>query len=112
MTAAIASQCAFQQSSSAFWKMHDAIFDAQDVITPSNVWDKMLNLAIQSGLNPETYRACVINPETTAQVKATIIEGQAVTITATPTTFVNSRRVVGPDKSTISQYILFIHTSL
>jgi protein-disulfide isomerase len=107
MTAAIASQCAFQQSPSAFWKMHDAIFDAQDVITPSNVRDKMSDLATQSRLNPEAYRACIINPETAAQVKATIIEGQAVTITATPTTFINSRRIVGPDKSTINQYILF-----
>ena len=45
MTAAIASQCAYQQSPAAFWKIHDAIFDAQDVISPSNVWDKMLDLA-------------------------------------------------------------------
>ena len=107
MTAAIASQCAFQQNPAAFWKIHDAIFDAQDVISTSNVWDKMLDLANQLGLNPEAYRACMINPETAAQVKATIEEGHALTITATPTTFVNSRRVVGPDKSKIEQYITF-----
>ncbi len=107
MTAAIASQCAFQQSPSAFWKMHDAIFDAQDVISPSNVWDKMLDLANQLGLNAEVYRACMINPETAAEVKATIDEGHTLAITATPTTFINSRRVVGPDKSIIDQYITF-----
>ena len=107
MTAAIASQCAFQQSPAAFWKMHDAIFDAQDVISPSNVWDKMLDLANQQGLNAEAYRACMINPETANQVKETIEEGHALTITATPTTFVNGRRVVGPDKPMIEQYIAF-----
>ena len=107
MTAAIASQCAFQQNPAAFWKMHDAIFDAQDVISPSNVWDKMLDLATQQGLNVEVYRACMTNPETVSQVKATIEEGHILTITATPTTFVNSRRVVGPDKSLIEQYITF-----
>lgn len=107
MTAAIASQCAYQQSPSAFWKMHDAIFDAQDVISPSNVWDKMQDLANQLGLNVEAYKSCIINPETTAQVKATIDEGHALAITATPTTFVNSRRVTGPDKSLIEQYIAF-----
>jgi len=107
MTAAIASQCAFQQSSAAFWKMHDAIFDAQDVISPSNVWDKMLDLATQQGLNSEAYKACMIDPETTNQVKATIEEGHVVTITATPTTFVNDRRTIGPDKSLIEQYITF-----
>jgi protein-disulfide isomerase len=107
MTAAIASQCAFEQSPAAFWKIHDAIFDAQDVITPSNVWEKMLDLANQLGLNAEAYRACMINPKTSTQVMATIEEGHALTITATPTTFVNSRRVVGPDKSMLEQYITF-----
>jgi protein-disulfide isomerase len=107
MTAAIASQCAFQQDPAAFWKMHDAIFDAQDVISASNVWDKMLDLANQQGLNAETYQSCLTNPETATQVKATIEEGHALTISATPTTFVNGRRVVGPDKSMIEQYITF-----
>jgi len=109
MTAAIASQCAYQQSPAAFWKIHDAIFDAQDVISPSNAWDKMQDLANQLGLNPEAYRACMINPETANQVKATIDEGHALTITATPTTFVNNRRIVGPDKSVLQQYIRFNH---
>jgi protein-disulfide isomerase len=112
MTAAIASQCAYEQSPSAFWKMHDAIFDAQDVISPSNVWDKMLDLATQQGLNAEVYRSCMINPETATQVKATIDEGHALTITATPTTFVNNRRVVGPDKPLIEQYIVFSQSTL
>jgi len=107
MTAAIASQCAYQQSPAAFWKIHDAIFDGQDVISPSNVWDKMLDLASQEGLNAETYKACMINPETASQVKASIEEGHALTITATPTTFVNARRVVGPDKPIIDQYMAF-----
>ena len=107
MTAAIASQCAFQQSPAAFWKIHDAIFDAQDVITPSNVWDKMQDLASQVGLNAEAYHECMINPETANQIKGTIGEGHTLTITATPTTFVNGRRVIGPDKSMIEQYISF-----
>jgi len=110
MTAAIASQCAFQQSPAAFWKFHDAIFDAQDVISPSNVWDKLFDLATQQGLNAEAYRACVISLETASQVKTSIEEGHALKITATPTTFVNSRRVVGPDKSLIEQYITFTHS--
>ncbi len=112
MTAAIASQCAFQQSPAAFWKIHDAIFDAQDAITPLNVSDKLQDLANQQGLNPDAYRACMINPETANQVKQTIEEGHALTITATPTTFVNSRRVIGPDKSTLEQFIAFNHPTI
>lgn len=107
MTAATASQCAYQQSPAAFWKLHDAIYDAQDLITPSNVWDKLQDLANQQGLNGETYKACIINPETSNTIKLTIEEGQALAITATPTTFVNGRRIIGPDKLSIEQHIKF-----
>jgi len=103
MTAAIASQCAFHQNPDTFWKMHDAIFDAQDVISPSNVWDKMKDLANQEGLDAQTFNTCMSNPETENEVKETMDEGHALTITATPTTFVNARRVVGPDQSALEQ---------
>ncbi len=112
MTAAIATQCAFQQSPAAFWKMHDAIFDAQDLISPSNVWDKLQDLAAQEGLDPNSYRACIINPATADQIKSTIEEGHAVAITATPTTFINGRRQVGPDLAAIKQFTEFSATNL
>jgi protein-disulfide isomerase len=107
MTAAIAAHCAFEQSPAAFWKMHDAIYDAQEVISPSNVWDKMQDLANQQGLNVETYRTCTINPATAAKINTTIAEGHEVSVTGTPTTFINGRRIVGADKSMIEQQIAF-----
>lgn len=105
MTAAIAGQCAYEQSPPAFWKIHDQIFDAQDVISPSNVWDKMQDLAAQAGLNPDEFKSCMSNPETATKINATIEEGRALEITATPTTFVNGRRLVGPNKPTLQQYL-------
>jgi protein-disulfide isomerase len=105
MTAAIASQCTYEQDPQKFWKIHDEIFDAQDLITPSNVWDKMMDLATQLGLNVETFRACMANPEAANQVKQTMEEGRALDITGTPTTFVNGRRIVGPDKPLLDQFI-------
>lgn len=108
MTAAIASQCALQQSPAAFWKMHDAIFDAQDVISPSNVWDKMLDLATKLNLNPETYKSCMTDPEAANQVKANIEEGHSLSVAATPTTFINGHRIVGPDASTIEHNIAYL----
>lgn len=103
MTAAIASQCAYQQNPATFWKMHDAIFDAQDVISPSNVWEKMQDLAKQEALDTQAFTACMSNPETENQIKQTMEEGHTLNITATPTTFVNARRIVGPDKSQLTQ---------
>ena len=107
MTAAIASQCVFEQNPAAFWKFHDTVFDQQDVISASNAWDKMTDLGKQLGVNEDTYRACMANPETKAAVNDTIQEGHTLNITATPTIFVNARRVVGPDKSLLNQYVAF-----
>jgi len=107
MTAAIATQCAFEQNPAAFWKMHDAVFDAQDVISPSNAWDKLQELAKQSGLDPEAYRTCVSSPETTTKIQKTIQDGKTLSITATPTTFINGRRLIGPDRTQLEQYLSF-----
>lgn len=107
MTAAIASQCTYQQAPPKFWKIHDEIFDAQDLITPSNVWDKMMDLATNLALNMDTFRACMASPEAAHQVEQTMQEGRTLKITGTPTTFVNARRIVGPDKVLLDQYIEF-----
>ena len=108
-TAAIAGQCAAQQNLASFWKLHDTIFDSQDLITPSNVWDKMTDFTAQIGLNGETFRACMSNPETAHEVDKTTQEGHDVNVTATPTIFVNGRRVVGPDESQLKQLLDFEH---
>jgi protein-disulfide isomerase len=108
MTAAIAAQCTYTQNPAAFWKMHNAIFDAQDVISPSNVWEKMTDLANQQGLNMETFKTCMSDPATKSQIEATIAEGHTLNITATPTTFVNARRLVGPDQTLLLQYLQYL----
>lgn len=105
MTAAIASQCTFEQAPSAFWKIHDQIFDAQDGINLANVSDKMTDFAAKLGLNKDTFQSCISNPETTHQVEETMREGRALNLTATPTTFVNGRRVVGADESLLEQFV-------
>src|SRR5579872_809682 len=107
MTAALAGQCAVKQSPASFWKIHDTIFDAQDLITPSNVWEKMSDFANQLGLNVETFRACMSNPDTAKEIDKTTAEGHDLNVTATPTIFVNGRRVVGPDEPLLRQSIDF-----
>jgi protein-disulfide isomerase len=107
MTAAIAGQCTFQQDPAKFWKMHDAIFDAQDLINSSNVWDEMIDLAAQVGVNMDAYRTCLADPATTQIIQQSIALGHALNVTGTPTTFVNARRVVGPDQTQLEQYVRF-----
>ena len=105
MIASLAGQCAAQQNPQSFWKIHDIIFDAQDLITPSNVWEKMTDFANQLALNTDTFKACMANPDTAKEVEKTQAEGHELNVTATPTTFINGRRLVGPDAPQLNQYL-------
>jgi protein-disulfide isomerase len=104
-TAAIAGRCAYQQDSTAFWKMYDFIYDGQETISAENAWAKMTDFAGQSGLNPDAFRACMASPEAGAAVNASRDNGIQVEVNSTPTIFVNGRRIVGADPHALEQYI-------
>ena len=107
MTASTTGRCVLQQSSDAFWKYHDAVYDNQDVITPENAYDKLTELAVQAGANADKLKPCVADPKTQDEVRQTIAEGKALGVDATPTTFVDGRRLVGPDQALLEQYIQY-----
>jgi len=107
MTAAIAGQCANQQSAQSFWKLHDAIFDAQQLISPTNAWDKINELAAEAGLNLEAFRTCEASADTTRAVEASIEQAHTLNVTSTPTLFVNGRRLVGADRTLLDQLLQF-----
>jgi protein-disulfide isomerase len=67
----------------------------------------MQDFANQIGLNAETFKPCLASPDTAQEVEKTTIEGHELNITGTPTIFVNGRRIVGPDESTLKQFIDF-----
>jgi protein-disulfide isomerase len=104
-TAALAGRCAYQQDPKAFWKMYDSIYDNQDVISASNVYDKVMDYATKAGLNPEVFKACMSAPETTQTIDASIANGNLLEVRSTPTVFVNGRRIVGADPRTVQQYL-------
>jgi protein-disulfide isomerase len=107
MTAAQAGRCAYNQNAAAFWKLHDLIFDHQDLISPSNVWDKMQDYASQAGLDSAILRTCMSDPGVQAQIQKSMAEGEALHIANTPTIFVNGHRLIGPDAATLEQFIRY-----
>lgn len=107
MTAALAGRCAFQQSSEAFWKLHDSIYDSQESITVENAYDKLIQLATDAGVPAAVLRPCMADPQTAESVRKSIAEGRSLDITSTPTTFVNGRRVIGPSEALLHQYLSF-----
>ena len=106
-TGAIGARCAYQQSPEAFWKVHNAIFDDQDVIAPENIWDKLVSYASQAGLNADTFKACLSSPGAQKAVDAEHAEGVALGVNSTPTVYVNGRPLAGGDPQTLVQYIDF-----
>jgi protein-disulfide isomerase len=104
-TAAIAGRCAYQQDPTTFWKMYDLIYDNQEVISAANAWTKVSDYAAQSGLNAETFKACMASPDPGAAIDASRANGQLLEVNSTPTVFVNGRRMVGADQSLLEQYI-------
>jgi protein-disulfide isomerase len=106
-TAALGGRCAFQQSPAAFWKVHDAIFQNQDLISPENVWDKLVQFATAAGLNADAFKSCLSAPETQKDIDASHAEGVALGVNSTPTVYINGRPLVGGDVTTLSQYIDF-----
>jgi protein-disulfide isomerase len=106
-TAALGARCAYEQSPTAFWKVHDAIFDDQDAISPENVWDKLVSFASQAGLNGDMFKACLSSADAQKAVDAEHAEGVSLGVDSTPTVFVNGRPLAGGDPQTLVQYIEF-----
>jgi protein-disulfide isomerase len=104
-TAAIGARCAYMQSPGAFWKVHDAVFDNQDLISAQNVWDKLNEFAGTAGLNVDAFKACMASPEAKQAVDANVAEAMALGVSSTPTVYVNGRPNIGGDPAALSQVI-------
>ncbi len=98
-TAALAGHCALNQSEEIFWKFHDVVYDQQDLISTENASSKLAEIAASAGADPVAFQACISDPKTQAPVKNSTAEGQKLELTGTPTTFVDGRRIVGPDQN-------------
>jgi protein-disulfide isomerase len=106
-TAALGGRCAYDQSPDAFWKVHDLIFDNQDVLSPENIWDKLVDYATQAGLNTDTFKACLSSPDAQKAVDGNHADGMALGVDSTPMIFLNGRPIVGGDAASLTRAIDF-----
>jgi protein-disulfide isomerase len=96
-TAAEAATCASFQSRDAFWKMHDLILENQTSLDANNVGAEAEKLAgTIPGLDMAAYRACVKDGMSAGLVSKDMALGMASQVRATPTIFVNGRRMTLP----------------
>jgi protein-disulfide isomerase len=94
-SAASAGRCVFQQNAAAFWDFHDWIYDKQGEINGENLRSKVLDWAKTKGLDGLGLTHCIDTRATEAEVNAEVAESKALNVDATPTAFLNGRRLVG-----------------
>jgi protein-disulfide isomerase len=94
--AAIAGRCIFRQNPAAFWQYHDWMYDHQSEITADNLKTKVLEFSkIAPDLDGMQLGRCIDTKATEAEVDASIAEARSLKVDATPTMFVNGRRLIG-----------------
>jgi len=92
--AAIAGRCVFRQNASSFWSYYDWIYAHQAEITAPNLKDKVMEWAKgDKDIDVLQLGRCMDTKATEAEVDKNVAEGRALDINATPTLFVNGRRI-------------------
>ncbi|PIR41380.1 MAG: hypothetical protein COV31_01640 [Candidatus Yanofskybacteria bacterium CG10_big_fil_rev_8_21_14_0_10_46_23] len=91
-----ASQCANDQG--RYWDYHDKIFEEQSLLGPNTISYTEQNLvdwAQDINLNLSDFVECVSSQKYKEEVAKDVADGLRVGAGATPTIFINGRRVVG-----------------
>lgn len=94
-TAAIAGRCVYRQSPAKFWDYFDWVYDNQQNIGLDNFSSKFQSFASEHGLDGMQLGRCVDNKLTDPEVTKSITEGYQLQVSATPTIFLNGRKIEG-----------------
>jgi protein-disulfide isomerase len=96
--------CVGRASNDAFWKFVAKTYETQADITAETADEKLTGIAAGVGLKGAEIAACAAKPETKAHVDASIALGKSVDVTATPTLFINGRKVGSFDAHMLDVY--------
>lgn len=94
-SASIAGRCIFRQNAAKFWDYFDWIYAHQSEITPDNFKSKLLEFAGSKNVDELQLGRCFDSRATEGDIEASLAIGRALQIDATPTLFVNGRKLVG-----------------
>ena len=105
--AAIAGRCIYGQNEPAFWQYHDWIFDQQQTFTPENLNSKVMEWAQGKEIDTLQLGRCIDAKATEADVDNSITDGRSLQLNATPTLFVNGRRLANANWEQLKAIIDF-----
>jgi protein-disulfide isomerase len=101
LTAAIASQCAYEINPQAFVPFHSMVYQNQTNINAATARDLLLYYGQQVGIDRVQLAACIDSKASLGRVKENLREGQELGISSTPTFFINGRMLVGSNSADI-----------
>ncbi len=89
--------CIARQSSRAFWRFHDHLFEDQDSLAgPTFVPDSISYIGAEfPSLSASALKRCVVSGESAPDVERDIEMGRKFAVSGTPTLFINRTRPVG-----------------
>jgi protein-disulfide isomerase len=108
MKGAIAGRCTYRVSPAAFWDYHDWIYGAQKDITLANFDAKFQEYAKTKGLDTLQLGRCMDDKASAAEVDKSVDLGHKLAISATPTLFINGRKLEGGVDWNVLQQLLQI----
>lgn len=94
-TAAIAGRCVYRQDQAKFWDYFDWAYENQQNIGLDNFNSKVQSFATEKGLDGIQLGRCIETKATEAEVNREVTEGHALQVSATPTAFLNGRKLEG-----------------
>jgi len=92
-TGAIAGRCVFNQDQAAFWEYHDWVFENQSKLNPENFQSMLMEFAGKKEIDTLLLKRCLETRATEAEVNRSMEEARSLQVNATPTLFVNGRRI-------------------
>lgn len=93
--AAVAGRCVYKLNPAAFWDYHDWIYENQTYIGLDNINSKLQEFATAKGLDNMQFSRCLENKSTDPEVVASMAVGNSLALNATPTLFLNGRKLEG-----------------
>jgi len=108
MKGSIAGRCTYSVSPTAFWDYHDWIYTNQKDITLENFDAKFQEYAKSKGMDTLQLGRCMDDKASAAAVDKSIELGHQLGISATPTIFINGRKLEGYVEWNVLQQLLQI----
>ena len=93
--ASIAGRCVARQDPAKFWDFFDWDYQNQTQITAENLTGKVQEFAAQKGLDGVQLGRCMETKASEAEVNHSIAQGRSLEVDATPTLFLNGRKLNG-----------------